>query len=269
VLLAFAPCAALAQTPSPLQEWQYSSGIILERLYEPEIPEWRRVLGAGAEIKPLYDGAERYRVLAGPVIDIRYRDIAFVSVGEGVGVNILRGENYLAGVEVGYDLGRRVSQDYTHLHGLGDISRAADFKVFGSYVVSKQLPLVLRADAGRFVGGTHGWRGDFGAYLPLPGSSAKFIIFAGPSISVADHRYLQREFGVTSAQASSSGYPPYEVRAGCNAAGFGFTSIYYISNRWLLTTDAALSWLLGSAHDSPVTQRTVQRVFALSLQYKW
>jgi outer membrane scaffolding protein for murein synthesis (MipA/OmpV family) len=221
------------------------------------------------EFKPLYDGAGRYRVLAGPTIDIRYRDLLFASVGEGIGANILRGANYLAGVELGYDLGRQVSQDYTHLHGLGDIPRSANFRVFGNYAVSKELPLVLRFDVGRFIGGTNGLRGDLGAYLPLPGSSAKFIMFAGPSVTFADHRYLQNEFGVTPAQALSSGYSPYEVSAGSNAAGFGFTSIYYLNRRWLLNGDAALSWLLGSAHDSPITQSTVQRVFALSIEYKW
>src|SRR3981081_3574735 len=117
-LWACVPSTAFSQPPSPLQEWQYSGGIVLERLFEPNLPDWRVVLGAAAEARPLYDGAAVSRVLGGPVINIRYRDIAFVSVGEGIGVNILRGENYRAGIQVGYDLGRRVSDDYAHLHGL-------------------------------------------------------------------------------------------------------------------------------------------------------
>ena len=64
ILVAWAclPRLVAAQTPSPLQEWQYSSGIILERLFEPDVPEWRVVLGAAEEIKPLYDGAKPYRL---------------------------------------------------------------------------------------------------------------------------------------------------------------------------------------------------------------
>src|SRR6267142_921912 len=109
MLWACIPSAVLSQTPSPLQEWQYSGGIVLERLFEPNLPEWRVVLGAAAEAKPLYDGAVLSRVQGGPGISIRYSDIAFISVGEGVGVHVLHGENYRAGVLLGYDLGRRVS----------------------------------------------------------------------------------------------------------------------------------------------------------------
>ena len=118
-LSACAPRLTWGQTPSPLQEWQYSSGIILEKLFAPEVPEWRVVLGLGAEYKPLYDGARPYRTQGGPIINIRYRDIAFASVGEGIGVNLLSGKHYRFGVALGYDLGRRETDDESHLHGLG------------------------------------------------------------------------------------------------------------------------------------------------------
>src|ERR1700730_11972072 len=89
ILWACAPRAAWSQTPSPLQEWQYSSGIALEKLFEPDLPDWGVVLGAGGEYKPLYDGAKLTRKQAGPLIDVRYKDIAFASVGEGFGVNLI------------------------------------------------------------------------------------------------------------------------------------------------------------------------------------
>jgi hypothetical protein len=107
--------SAFAQTPSPLQEWQFPGGIILQKEFAPQIPEWRVVLGAATAVSPIYDGALPYRVRPGPVIDIRYRDIAFASVGEGLGVNVLRGDNYRAGIALGYDLGRPVSLYPSHL----------------------------------------------------------------------------------------------------------------------------------------------------------
>jgi hypothetical protein len=79
---------ARAQTPSPLAEWQYSSGIQLQRLFEPSIPTWQTELGLGAQFNPIYDGAGRYSTTPGPVIDIRYKDIAFASTGEGIGANL-------------------------------------------------------------------------------------------------------------------------------------------------------------------------------------
>jgi outer membrane scaffolding protein for murein synthesis (MipA/OmpV family) len=263
------PSTASSQTPSPLQEWQYSSGIVLEKLFEPNLPEWRVVLGAAAEDKPLYDGAALSRVQGGPLINIRYRDIAFVSVGEGIGVNVLRGENYRAGIELGYDLGRRVSDDYGHLRGLGDIGRAPAVEVFASYAISKEFPLVLRGNVRQLVGGADGLVADVGVYMPLPGSSKKLIMFAGPSITYADHRYLQKEFGVTPAQALASGYPVFDPHAGTNAVGFGFSATRFITDHWLINVDAAVNHLLGSASESPITQRTVQRALAISFGYTW
>jgi hypothetical protein len=60
------PRIALSQTPSPLQEWQYSGGTVLQKLFEPNLPEWRAVVGAAEELQPLYDGARPYRGEAGP-----------------------------------------------------------------------------------------------------------------------------------------------------------------------------------------------------------
>lgn len=63
-----------------------------------------------------------------------------------------------AGVSIGYDLGRRESDDLGHLHGLGTIAPAPIFKVFGSYVISKDFPLVMRVDIRQIVGGADGLR---------------------------------------------------------------------------------------------------------------
>lgn len=39
-----------SQTPSPLQEWQYPGGTLLEKLYEPNFKQWRVVLGVDAAL---------------------------------------------------------------------------------------------------------------------------------------------------------------------------------------------------------------------------
>jgi len=279
-VMAIGPRPAFSQTPAPLQEWQYSAGIVLVRMFEPDLPDWRVQVGLAAEPRPAYEGARNYRTLAGPVIDVRYRDIYFASVGEGIGVNLVHGENYRAGIAVGYDLGRRESDDLTHLKGLGNIEVAPVLKVFGSYVVSKDFPLVLRADARRYVGGADGWVGDVEAYLPLPGSSKKFVMFAGPSVTFADRGHMQTTFGVNDSQALASGYPVYAAHGGMNAVGFGFTATRIISSRWLVNANLAVNRLLGSARDSPITHEPPQKAtvtdlaltggaLALSVVYSW
>jgi outer membrane scaffolding protein for murein synthesis (MipA/OmpV family) len=261
--------AAWSQTPSPLQEWQYSSGVALEKLFEPKVPDWRVVLGVGAEYRPLYDGANLTRTQAGPVIHVSYKDIAFASVGEGLGVNLLHGDHFRGGLALGYDLGRLVSEDVSHLTGLGNIKRAPAVKAFFSYAVSKSFPMVVRADVRQIIGGADGMLADLDAYLPLPGCSRRLIMFAGPSMTYANHRYMQKEFGVTTAQSIASGYPGYDAHAGSEAVGFGFSATGFISTHWLINVDMAVNHLLGSAADSPITQKTTQHVLALSVAYTW
>lgn len=241
---------------------------MLEQLFEPNL-EWRFVLGAAVVAMPRYDGARPYHVQPGPVIDIRYKDIAFASVGEGLGVNILRGENYRAGIAIGYDLGRPVSDDRSHLNGLGNISAAPFIKLYESYVISKTLPLDLRVDVRRIVGGAGGLLGDLQAFMPLPGSSKTLFMLAGPSITFSDHRYTQRVFGVSDRQAAASGYRSYNAHGGLTAGGLGFSATYFVTPGWLINTDVALNRLLGSANDSPITQSSFQGIVELTTAYQW
>ena len=258
-----------AQTPSPMQEWQYSGGVILARLFEPDMPRFRTITGLATELQPAYDGSRAYRLQGGPVVNIQYRDIAFVSTGEGIGYNFLRGDHYRVGAAISYDLGRRVKDDITNLHGMGDISPAPAAKLFASLVLSRKFPLILRTDVRQLVGGANGTVGDVGVYMPLPGSSKKFVMFAGPSITLATHRYLQSEFGVTPAQSLASGHPAFDPHAGTAAVGVGFSATQFLTDHWLLNLDSALSRLKGSADVSPIPERRTQRVLVLSASYLW
>jgi outer membrane scaffolding protein for murein synthesis (MipA/OmpV family) len=263
------PVVGHAQTPSPLQEWQYSSGIALHKLFQPNLPDWRVVLGAAGEDKPLYDGATLTRTSAGPVINIRYKDLAFASVGEGLGINLLSGDHYRGGLALTYDLGRLESNDVAHLHGLGNIDRAPAIKAFASYAISKSFPMVVRADVRQLIGGADGMAADFGLYMPLLGSSKRLIMFAGPSVTYVDHLYAHEVFGVTAAHSIASGYPVYDGHAGTDSMGFGFRATGFITEHWLVNLDTAINHLLGSAAYSPITQKTTQHVLALSLAYSW
>lgn len=260
---------ALSQTPSPLQEWQYSSGIVLYKMFQPDVPDWQVETGLAENSRPLYTGSNDYRQLTGPVIDVRYKDIAFASIGEGLGVNLLRGENYRAGVALGYDMGREAHNDLSQLKGMGNISSAPVFKVYASYAISKSFPLVFNMDVRQYIGGADGVVGDFSVYAPLPGSSEKLIMFAGPSITLATRLHMQTEFGVSATQSAASGYEQYMAHGGLEQAGFGFSATRFFGKHWFVNMDLAASRLFGSADESPVTKTGVQGVLSLAVAYKW
>ncbi|MCA8025933.1 MipA/OmpV family protein [Burkholderia cepacia] len=260
---------ASAQTPSPLGEWQYSAGVPLEKLFDPNISTWNISVGAAMTLQPRYAGSDRYRVMGGPNLDIRYRDLFFLSTGEGLGANVLRGPNWRVSLSVGYDLGRRSADDIQHLNGLDNINAAPVTKLAADYVISKEFPLVLRADIRRSIGGSNGWVGDFSAYMPLPGSNEHFFWFAGPTVSFADSRYMNSWFGVNQGAAARSGLPAYSSGAGIKSYGAGVTMAWFVNKHWFITIDGAIEQLVGRAARSPITQQSTNGVFDMSVNYQF
>ncbi len=260
---------AFAQTPSPMQEWQYPGGIQLERLFAQQVPEWDVILGLAGSTQPAYSGASQYRVSGGPVINIRYHDRVFFSTGEGLGVDVLQGKKYRVSLSVGLDLGRREESDIGELHGLGDIPRAPFFKLSGSYVISRRLPIMLRGDIRKIAGGSAGIVGDVEVYTPLPGSSRKLVMIAGPSVTLADRKHEQTGYGISALQSVNSGYPIYIAHGGVEAAGFGFSATRFFTTHLLANTDLSWNELLGSAGSSPLVERRAQASFDLAVSYRW
>lgn len=261
----FIPVAAQAQTPSPLAEWQYSPGHVLQSMFVPDTPKWERTFGLATEALPKYEGANAYRIEPGPTFDVRYYDIAFASTGEGFGVNVFHGRGYRAGAALTYDLGRDQDDDH-HLKGLGDIAPSAEIKLFGEYVI---FPLVLRADARYgFLGGHGGWIGDVSAYLPIAGSE-KFFIFVGPSVTFANTKDMRHAFGVSDKQALNSGYPQFSAHGGLRSAAFGVSSGYFLTKHWLVDVTLAAEKLLGDAGRSPIIQEQGQFAASATVDYRY
>ena len=267
--VAVLPGSASAQTPSPLGEWQYSVGIPLQKMWQPNIPDWQVRFGAAASFQPRYEGSDRYHMMAGPSVDVRYKDLFFLSSGEGFGVNFAQGENWRASLAAVYDLGRRGHDDPQELDGLGNINPAPGVKLSGEYVVSKDFPLVLRAAVRRYFGGSNGWIGDLGAYMPMPGSTKKFFWFAGPNVTLADSTYMNSWFGVNQTQAANSKYPQYHASAGFKSVGFGISAVWLFDKHWFATADGAFEQLVGSAGNSPVTHRKANGVADISINYRF
>ncbi|MGH8289857.1 MAG: MipA/OmpV family protein [Steroidobacteraceae bacterium] len=252
-----------------MQEWQYSGGIALENLFAPKIQKWDVIAGIATSTKPAYSGASQYEVAAGPALNIRYRNRAFLSTGEGLGANVLVGKHYRVSLGVGLDLGRQMSSHYATLHGLGDIPRAPFFKLAGTYVISKRLPILLRGDIRKIAGGAAGLVGDLSIYSPLPGSSRQLVMFAGPSVTIADGKHLQTLYGISPRQALAAGDPQFAAHGGLQAAGLGFSATGFFTPHWLANMDFAVSELLGSAGRSPLVERRTQATVALSVAYRW
>ena len=264
VVAIFSASPALAQMPSPFAGWQNDSGIMLRGLGGP-VSDWHVVVGGGAVAVPEYVGSKHYEVLPAPVIDVRYKDLVFLTTGEGLGVNLLRGENYRAGVALGYDLGRSQHDD-SALKGTGSIPPAPVVRAFGEFYI---LPFVVKADVQQAVGGVDGLTGDLGVYAPVVGNE-KLVVFIGPAVTLADGRYMQHYFGIGTTQAiPNSRFPPYRAHGGFANAKFGIAATYRLTDNWLLDGDLAYERLLASAADSPIAETKNQVGASLTLDYEF
>lgn len=269
LIAAMASSPAQAQTPSPLAEWQYSSGIQLQRLFMPSVPTWQVEMGMGTALLPAATGMRRYRMQVGPALDIRYKDIAFLSTGEGLGANLFSFRHISFGGALTYDLGRSPRQDRKVLEGMGTIHPVPEFKIFATTVLSKSFPLTIRMDIRKQLKGSNGYIGDIGAYMPMPGSNQTFFWFVGPTITAANTRYMTTYYGVSHSQAGATHYKYYKAHGGLQAAGLGLSADYFMTPHFILSVNAAYSRLLGSAASSPITQTPNQAIIALAILYKF
>jgi outer membrane scaffolding protein for murein synthesis (MipA/OmpV family) len=266
-LLAFLlwPAIAGAQTFAPFPYWENAAGIVLAPLGGP-VADWRVNAEIGATYLPYYEGSNHYRLVPTPAFDIRYKEIAFLSNGDGIGVNLIHGELYRAGIAVGYDVGRNAHLS-GRLNGLGNVEPAAEPRLFAEYTI---MPVVLSANIRHAIGGHDGFIGDVGAYMPVVGNDT-VIVFVGPGLSFADRRYMQSYFGVTAVQsaASRANFPVYAVSGGIKTASFGLVGIYHLSDAWYLNADLGTERLLGSAEGSPIVQSATQFGLTLALGYQF
>lgn len=256
--------SAPVRADMPIAEWQYSAGQVLQGYFQQPVPEWQGLVSAGPALLPSYEGSSAYRALPGLTLELRYRDLAFASTAEGLGLNLLRGQRYRAGVAAGFDLGRDEDDD-PRLRGLGDLDPAAELKLFGEYVL---FPVVLRADLRRNLGSGGGWSADLAAYLPVVGSE-RYFVFLGPSMTLSDGEAMHRSFGVSPEQAARSQFPAYQAGGGLRSAGFGLSATWFLDERWFLNGTGGLQYLLGAAADSPLSRSDRQYALSLMLGYRW
>lgn len=247
--LALASGGARAQSLAPLLDWQNSAGIVLRSLGGP-IPDWEITVGGGGGVLPAYEGSNSLRFAPALLLDVRYRDIFFVSSGEGVGVNLIHGDFYRAGVALAFDPGREHNAA-TRLSGTGNIDPAPEPKIFAQFAI---VPVVFTFDVRYRATSQQGFVGDVGVYMPVIGTKS-VQVFVGPSVTLADDRYMNAYFGVSPRHAAPhSQFHTFEAHGGLKNANFGFTALYHFTDHWFVDVDAGIERLLGSAADSPLTQ---------------
>lgn len=249
--LAFSPLA-LAQ-PADDDVWQFSVGI-------------------GAASQPKYPGSSETRLDAMPAFTAskgRLHLGALPGAGASLGVayTVFEEGPWRLGVGVGTNLEKpRAANDSATLMRLGDIEQTALGSFSGSYAVGAATA------SATLIGDIGGRQQGKQALLDITFKARpmdKWLVSAGPGITLMDQQYAQANYGVTAAQSVISGATVFNASAGVNALRFGAGAEYELTHEWRLSARYSASKLQGDAASSPMAEKDTQTSFGLFANYRF
>ncbi len=245
-----------------------AAGAVTAAPERPIAPDWSVTFGAGAIAMPSYPGAASSRVLPVPLIDIRYRNLFFLSPFDGLGVNAIATQRLQVGIAVLPDFGRSASAA-DRLRNWGDVGAGANVKAFARYALGLWA---LTADVRRQLGAGNGTLVDAGVTRMLP-IGRHLILLPTATLTWADSRYSRAYFGIdqnqsTVALAQGWSLPAYSAGAGFRDAALSLVAIVPVGERWSLQSLLRAEMLLGDAASSPLTEQRIQPTFGAFVAYR-
>lgn len=208
----------------------YSPGIVFE-------------LGGGLSMAPSFEGSDRYEIGGYPMV--RFERLTFgngftLGGGDGQGLSFIPSFRYI---------GKRSSADDPALTGLNDVGASFEAGASARYTFGNASVFsTLRYG----IVGHNGWVGEFGGDLtfkPLTHTT----LSAGPRVSVASGKYMQRQFGVTAGEAAAFGSQPFNASAGFKSVGAELALRHDFNDQWAAESGLGYARLVGDAANSPVT----------------
>lgn len=220
------------------------------------------ILGLGALYAPAYQGADKYRPLPLPAIDLKWGPF-FANLRNGIGVNVVDNKVITAGASITFMQGYR-SKDAPV--GIGGLSVGAGAR---GYVSLKAAGFIAT------FGGTKGIVGDnrgivADATLAYPITVAPRVMII-PTIGTtwADAKYSDRYFGVNAMQSFASGLPQFRPGSGFKDASAMLNVSYRLTDHIILGASGGVTTLLGQVKDSPLVFHKTQPAGFLSLAYRF
>jgi MipA family protein len=237
----------------------------------PHQEVWDITLGAGATMRPTFEGSDRTRFKPLPLIAVKWRDT--ISFGEGGLSAYWHHRNFRIGGGLSFSAGRDehgsggvFGNGDDRLAGLGNIDKALGLRAFASQRLG---PINFDIAATKFLGTTNkGAEMTFGASLPLP-LGRKLILSPHVRATWANDSYMQSYFGVTPLQASRSIFPAFSAGAGVKDVQGGVNLVYRMNQHWFVFGDVSAVRLMDDAATSPISisDTTVQGMAMIGYRF--
>lgn len=223
---------------------------------------WEGAVGLIATWAPEYDGASASSLRLVPAGFVRYGRLSISGAGgfttrrsddvdRGVSANLVDWTTLRVSLGLRFDSGRDEA-DSTRLDGMGDIDPTlrAQLSVRWRPWRHWTLTTAMSADA---IGKGNGWwlQAGVNRNIRLTPDSALGL---GVSARWVGEDYAQRWYGVTPAQSATSGHPVYVPGSGLSDVQMSGRLRTNFGAEWSGFVGASVSWQLGRARQSPLTQ---------------
>ena len=213
--------------------------------------DWSFSVGAGVAMQPEYEGAESYEIAPLPILDIRYRDVAFLtvkdsfgSIKEGLGWNVYKTRNFRVGPMATYYWGGD-----NRPTGINDVDPGFQVGAFAEFAFD-HWKFDTRALYG-VSGSSEGARLNLGAAYGTR-IDKDWRLIARANTTVINANEMKTYFGINSREASDSGLAEYSPGAGFYDVGLDIDLTYDISKTWSVIGIVKSHYLIGDAADSPL-----------------
>ncbi len=227
--------------------------------------------GGFVSVSPKYEGSDEYKVVGAPFIFPSFgsaSNILDVRGIDDVRLKLFKNHWMVAGPLAGYQFGRD-EDDGDKLVGLGDVDGGV---VVGAFAGLKILPsLVFGLSYHRTVtGDVEGGQLRFGLEYEQP-VTRQLTFFGKTGATYADDDYMDAYFGVSNAQAATSGagLAAFDASSGIKDVYVGAGVKYQMSRQWSVKVNGRYSRLVGDAADSPVVETEDQFSGSANVVYKF
>lgn len=224
LVLALVPAAALAQAAPGVPT-------AAQRAQPPRPKAWTLGIGLAPVFAPAWQGSRDQALSIFPDVRVNYRDALFFSVPDGLGWNMVNQDGWKIGPLFKFRFGRNesnggspflISGGSTALQGMGNVGFAGEPGAFAQVSWNRNRAKV-RAEVRHGFGGHDGVVADtsigWNDRIGTPGTNGLWLYSVGARATFANADYTNTYFGVTSAQAASTGLPVFRTADGIVSTG--------------------------------------------------
>ncbi|MDQ0559224.1 outer membrane scaffolding protein for murein synthesis (MipA/OmpV family) [Rhizobium mesoamericanum] len=217
--------------------------------------QWIITLGGSVEYGPSYEGSRHLSFSGMPSFD--FRRLGEAPEYSAPDDNIDYALFDIGGIEIGPVVGLRGGRstfDDPELQGLHSVQWNLDAGVFAQYWPIENR-LRVRGETRQALWGGDGLLADLFLDWFQPVGD-RWLLSAGPRLSVANGTYMRNNFAVSAEEAANSGrVGAFDANGGLKSIGFTVAATYTLSPVWSVQIYDKYSRLVGNADSSPITSR--------------